>query len=237
MIMLFVFVGLCISRPVQADVEQSKLQTEILAHFHFDGNAEDASGRKHQFQLKNTQFKDNALYLNGKYEFSGTPDGYRAVCETPLLSDTSFTVAIRFKADSFERRARNILTGGVYSRWFGMHRAKTGNLIITLNNKQFEHEIKDAALQKDKWTVIVCGVDLVARKIMVYLNGQKTTQISLPEDFKLAVATPKNKKKSDKVWTFTNYSNMMVFHGLVDDLIIYNRMLSSDEFSSIPLRP
>jgi hypothetical protein len=235
--LLLVFFAFFISFSVRsADLGQNKLQAEVLGHFRFDGNAEDASGHKHQFQLKNTQFKDKALYLNGKYELNGTPDGYRAVCATPSLSDTSFTVVIRFKADSFESRTRNILTGGVAYRWFGMHRAKTGNLSITLNNQQFSHEITNATLQKDKWTVIASGVDLVARKIMVYLNGKETTQIGLPKDFKLAVTTS-NKKKSDKVWTFTNYSNMTVFHGLVDELIIYNRMLPSDEFSNIRLRP
>ena len=63
-----------------------------------------------------------------------------------------------------------------------------GNLTITLNNQRFSHEIKNAAIHENKWTVIVCGVDLSERKLLMYLNGKQAARIDLPEGFKLDIA-------------------------------------------------
>lgn len=72
-----------------------------LAHFRFNGDGKSAHDGKVRFELFNVEFRDKALYLNGKYEFNAAENGYRAVCETPGLDYTNFTVAIRFKAEEF----------------------------------------------------------------------------------------------------------------------------------------
>jgi hypothetical protein len=212
-----------------------KSQPVPLAHFRFNGDAKDENKENPEFELKNTQFKDNALFLNGHYEFGSLEDGYRAVCETPKLDYTKFTVVFRFKPEKFDLDQTNLITGGTSSRWFGMNRSAAGNLTITLNNQDFSHEIKDAALEKGKWTTIACGVDVSNRKIVVYLNGKKIASIDLPKDFKLE-EIDSDSNASDRYWSFTNYSNGDAFHGLVDELIIFGKMLSTEEFEKIPLR-
>jgi hypothetical protein len=226
--------GLCVFLPISRG--EDKPAAGSLAHFRFKGDAKDANKGNPEFELKNTEFKDDALYLNGIYEHNGKNDGYRAVCKTPQLDYNKFTVAIRFKAEEFGEHKSNLFTGGTSHRWFGMNRSAEGNLTITLNNQEFSHEIKDAGLEQGKWTVVACGVDLAARKVMVYLNGKQVATIDLPADFKLRVIES-DAKDRDKVWSFTNYSNGTVFHGLVDELIIYGKMLSAEEFAKIPLHP
>src|SRR5687767_2850094 len=81
----------------------------VLAHYQFDLDARDATGRNPDCQLRNATFSGNALYLNGKYQFSIDPQGYRVVCSTPSLNYTAFTVAVRFKAQEFDLRRSNIL--------------------------------------------------------------------------------------------------------------------------------
>ena len=203
-----------------------------LAQFRFNGNAKDENKANPAFQLKNTQFKDNALYLNGEYEYRQPGNGYHAVCKTPKLNYQEFTVALRFKAEDFGPDKTNLLTGGTACRWFGMNRSEAGNLTITLNNQSFTHEIKDAALEKGKWTMVACGVDVSARKVVVYLNGKKTADIDLPKDFKLEVIDTAFKDR-DKQWSFANYSNGNVFHGLIGGLVIYGKMLSPEEFAQV----
>jgi hypothetical protein len=206
-----------------------------LAHYRFRGNANDEDKANPPFALNNTSFKDNALYLNGVYGMSKDPNGYRAVGRTPKLDYTTFTVALRFKAESFDGKKYNLLTGGTLYRWFGLSRSFRG-LHVTLNNQRFRHEVKEARIEQGKWTVLVCGMDVARRKGVVYLNGVKIEELTLPEGLALEViGSPA--EDSDKVWTFTNYSNGSTFHGLVSELIIYGKLLSPAEVAAIPLSP
>jgi len=204
------------------------------ANFRFNGNDKNSAKGDATLELRNTQFKENAIYLNGKYD-GAEKDGYRAVCKTPRIDYTKFTVAIRFKAEEFNPNMNNLITGGTSYRWFGMNRSQAGNLVITLNNQAFSHEIKDASLEAGKWTVVACAVDLSTRKVTAHVNGKIAAEIDLPSDFQLEVMNS-TAKESDKAWTFSNYSNGSVFHGLVDRLLIYDRALGAGELEKINLK-
>ena len=80
-----------------------------LAHFRFDGDAKDSSGHNTRVQLRNAEFKSGALYVNGKYDKGAERNG-AITCKimTPSLDYNAFSVAIRFKAQEFETRKRNI---------------------------------------------------------------------------------------------------------------------------------
>jgi len=216
-----------------------------LAHFRFNGTAGDEHPGNPSFLLKNTEFRENALYLNGKYENDGGKDGYRAICPAPKLDYHKFTVALRFKAEAFGEknptgpfgdRKSTIFMGGEGYRWFGMSRSKAGHLVITMNNSRYHWEIDEAPLKTDTWTVVACGVDVNARKVAVYLNGKKAASFNLPPDFKLD-AVDADPRGSDKLWTFTDYSHGGTFQGLIDECIIYGEMLSDEAMAAIPLAP
>jgi Concanavalin A-like lectin/glucanases superfamily len=225
-------------------------QPEALAHFRFDGNAKNEGTGEAAFDLQRTEFRENALYLNGLYEHFQPPGpnttlrGFRAICRTPAFSYESFAVAFRFKAEDFAQRKSesfmpgkyNLLTGGTAYRWFGLELSAAGNLVVTLNNHSYKHEVEGATLEKGKWTVVACSVDVPKRKLIVFLNGKKVAAKELPERFEIDVAKSPEKDK-DKGWTFTDYGNGNVFHGLVDELLIYGRSLSEEELEKIPLRP
>jgi len=219
-------------RVVAADDEAQPLP---IAHFRFNGNAKNDSKQSAEFELKNTVFNASALYLNGQYEFGDAENGYRAVCKTPMFAYAAFTVALRFKAEEFAQGKTNIFVGGTSYRWFAINRAESGNLTITLNNQSIVYEVKNAPIDAGKWTVVACGVDLPARRIVAYVNGKKAAEFELPKDFKLEVVGSAA-EESDKNWSFTNYSNGNVFHGFVDELIVHNRTLTDDEFIKIPLK-
>lgn len=211
-------------------------EDSLLAHFRFDGNAKDENPQYPEFELKNTQFKDNALFLNGKYGDSALAGGYRAVCKTHKLVYSAFTVAMRFKAEQFGPKKSHLFCGGTSYRWFSAKRSSNGNLSIEFNNHSFSRQIVGAQIEARKWTVLACGVDLPARKVVVYLDRQRVADIELPENFKLRVIDSDAKEK-EKNWSFSDYSNGDVFQGLIDELIVYGRMLSVAEFDKLPLRP
>ncbi len=207
-----------------------------LAHFTFNGHAKDEQGQA-EFELQNTEFRENALYLNGVYQLGPDSKGYRAVCRTPSFRFTAFTAAVRFQAEEFTAAVRfdaltstksSLLIGGTSYRWFGLQRSAAGNLEVMFNNGKLRHEIPGAPLEAGRWTVVLCGVDLAGRKVVVYVDGKKVDEFDLPADFTLEViGSPE--EATDKVWAFANYSNANCFHGLVDELVIYNRLLTPAE--------
>ncbi len=207
-----------------------------MAHFTFNGNAKNTGKERAEFELKNVAFNTDTLYLNGQYEFDSSEIGYRAVCKTPNFNYAAFTVALTFKAEEFTERKTNIFVGGTSHRWFEMKRGESGDLIITFNNHNLSYEVTNASLAAGKWTTVACGVDFSAHKILVYINRIKSAEFDLPKDFKLRVIGSTAEER-DKNWSFTNYSNSNVFHGFVDELILYNRMLTDSELSEIPLTP
>jgi hypothetical protein len=210
------------------------LAPESLAHFRFDGNGNCARAGNVRFDLRNTKFQNNALLLHGKYEFNANEDGYRAVCEIPGLDCTKFTVAIRFKAEEFGPGKNNLITAGTSRRWFGMNVSPAEKLTVTFNNQDFACELNEATIKPRTWNVVVCGVDISKRKAVVYVNGTKASDIDFPKNFKLRGGGTDTKANE---WSFTNYSNGNTFHGLVDELVIYPKMLTAEEFAAVPLRP
>ncbi len=232
------FVIFATFQPARAESPKGSPASGSMADYRFNGNARDEFPSNPPFELTNTEFRSGALYLNGKYERNetGTGDGYHAVVRCPALDYNQFTVALRFKADDFSQNHINLFTGGTSYRWFGMNRSEDGKLVITFNNQDYAHEVQAVPLTPGEWAVVVCGVDLPNRKVVVYFNGQKAATITLPAGFTLAVADS-DAKEQDKRWTFTNFADGTTFHGLVDECIIYGKMLSDEEFARIPLKP
>lgn len=209
-----------------------------LAHFRFNGDGKDANKANPNFELINIEFKDNAIYLDGRDDRRNI-----AACNTQKLDYEKYSVALRFKAESFDDpKAKgnllksNLITGGRGYRWFGLERSREGNLVVTLNNGRFRKEIKGAALDKGKWTVVSCSVDVAGRKVIAAVNGKKVAVIDLPKDFVVEVAKSEA-KDTDKWWLFTDFGSGNVFHGLVDELIIFDRALSAEELEKVPLSP
>ncbi|MBX3448871.1 MAG: hypothetical protein KF777_04880 [Planctomycetaceae bacterium] len=202
-----------------------------LARFTFNGHAHNSASGKAEWELLLTEFRDDALYLNGVYEFGPHAErGYHALCRTPDLQYTAFTVTLRFQAESFtdDPATMGLIVGGRNHRWFALERSRAGHLTVMFNNGAFRHELMNTKLKAGKWTVVSCGVDLAAGRVVVLLDGAQVGDFSLPENFRLEVIGSKF-EATDKLWTFVNYSNTNLFHGLVDELVIHNQMLSSDE--------
>src|SRR5262245_38934468 len=87
--LLTLVLGLGVTLALAAADE--KPQVSSLAHFRFNGNAKDENKTNPDFELAHTEFKDGALYLNGKYENGIDKDGYRAVCSMSKWNYATFT--------------------------------------------------------------------------------------------------------------------------------------------------
>lgn len=191
----------------------------LLARFRFDGDMKDSSGKNTAVTVKNAIFKENALYVNGKYD--GNPDeAERALTcriRTPSMSDTRFVVAMRFKAFRLrDPEYRTILCGGAERRWFRLASSERRKLTVSLNDGRSRHQTS-VEVKTREWYTVVCEFDLGARLLQIRVNGKDLKPIKLTADGIRGVPD------SEKVWSFaSNAKSGSVFHGLVDELVVYD---------------
>ncbi len=215
----------------------------LIADYRFDGNAEDMTGNNLPMTLKNTQFVDNTLYLNGRYEYSN--DGYIATAKINKLSYSHFSVSVDFYSlgqtpENLEKKPEgtqiNIITGGTSYRWFGLRysnvTSSNGHLELTLNNGDYVHTFGQVPFEPNKWHSVIVSVDLENRTISTLFDGNQLDNIILDEGFSLRVVGSTS-EESDKVITFANYSNGVVFYGYIDNLKVFDRALSVSEMKTV----
>ncbi len=203
----------------------------VIAHYEFEGNAAELNGTGFPFDLKNTEFENGALSLNGQYGNSGrgAGGGFQAIANTPNQNYESFTVAVRFKAESFGARNSTILCGGRSYRWFEIGAGRGNSVGVSFNNHRVSHTFQGLTLRPGRWHRIGCAVDIPKKMVAMVLDNNRPEVFQLPADFKLDVVGS-NAEERDKNWTFTNYSNANTFHGLVDELTILKGTMSADAF-------
>ena len=212
----------------------------LIAHFKFDGNGLDENRDRPAWELTNTKFEDGALYLNGSYDGVKNPPGYRAMLATPALHPEKFSIVLRLKPTKPREGASqsSIISASNWYRWFGLATDDEwgGRLLVKFNNGDYSFRIEHSLLRHDTWTVLACTVDIDARQVFVYQDGQRVGRILLPVDFVLDVLSNHNFQKNN-ILTFTDYSDGKTFTGWIDEMLLYDRVLTDEEVANLPLRP
>ena len=152
------------------------------------------------------------------------------MCPTPSLDYENFSVAVRFKLESEVNGTTSILVAGLFEYWLAIERNALGNLAIKLSG---DREHLKSKLKNGDWNVVALGVDVANRLVRVFANGKQAAEIELPVDFEFDLRGGPR----DLLWTFMHWGPGTVMQGHVDELIIYRRMLTKEEFEAIPLQP
>jgi hypothetical protein len=185
--------------------------------------------------LTNTIIQSNALYLNGEYSSDYWGDekqsskGYTAVFRPAIFHYDKFTVVFKARPEDTSGQKRTLLVGGPSFRWLVLSIRDQNHLELSLNNHAFHHLIENVTITNGEWSVLAVSFDLKARKVIVYFNGARAAQISLPPDFVLEIMNDTEFKEYDKAWTFTNYSYGGTFQGLVAGLLTFDTILSDEQ--------
>ena len=205
----------------------------LVAFYTFNGTPNDSSGVSEPISLENAPFTEGqVLYLNGEYFYSVDP-GYLALAQISRFYYDQFTVSTDFHALVFDiaEGKDTLIIGGSSYRWFGL-RYRNDELQLTLNNQRFVHTLAGVHLQVGRWYNISASFDLQAKTVVVMLDGELVGTIKLDSEFTLDVIGSAS-DPSDRNFTYTNYSYGGVFHGYVDNLIVFNRALSTDEMRDL----
>ncbi len=215
--------------------------TKLIAHYEFNGNANDSMGINGPAVLKNTEFISDSLYLNGVYEYCSKATGYSALAPIPYSDFDAFSISLDFKPYEWKTfpAGQNcgytlaILTGGVTGRWIRLKQDfYSGSLALTLNNSPstqggyFEHIFNGTNLEANQWHNVVVSINLINKTIITFLDGIQLENLSIPSNFKL------NTYSQNKI-SFADYSNANTFSGLVDNLKVYDGALRANEIREL----
>ena len=172
--------------------------------------------------------------MDGTHLQPGTSSGKGTsfYLHTPSLEYRQFTLAIRFKAESFEGRHSAIISGGPRTRWLHFSQARSGKLQLGLDNHKQRYELTE--IQAGKWYDLVCSFNRNAGRVEIYLNGKALEPIGIPKGRGFAVESM-DEKDDDKTWAFQNLANATSFKGLIDELVIYDRALAPNDAAQLKL--
>jgi hypothetical protein len=224
--------GLIISNFALAD-----LNTGLVGYYKFDGNAQDSSGKGYHFVEHG-----GISYTNGINNQSISFDGFNGYLDSANFPVTStLTVSYWIKYQSFGEWSRT-LGFSLPDSNFQILTKGWGNTPDQLVVENYNCWPCDAWATKkvvtpsilklnvfDLYTVTYNNGTVIIYKNGVKIattydyNGTKNTQITkvTPSNAKLTVAYP------------FNTNNDTYFKGQIDDLRIYNRVLSDSEISSL----
>jgi hypothetical protein len=183
--------------------------------------------------FKNVKQCKDGIQLNGLYEH-GNPSGYRAHITDPSINYTDYTIAIIVKPFDTDGKHQTILCGGPSYRWFSLKSDAMGNLSVTLNNQDVTLAVPNDQISPRKWTSIVASVSGTKGNIIISVDGKKSEILRIPRSYKPKIIGS-DAEPTDKSWTFTNYSDGTVFHGIIHQLVVYNAALNENECESLAL--
>ncbi|MBI5758676.1 MAG: hypothetical protein HZA46_09175 [Planctomycetales bacterium] len=106
------------------------------------------------------------------------------------------------------------------------------SLVVFFNNFENFYPIPEIRLEAGRWTEIVTTFSLIQKRCEVFINGKLVTTIDLPKDFDLRVMISAS-RQSEKHFIFATHCPVTAFHGLVDQLVVHNRVLTSNEILGI----
>jgi hypothetical protein len=233
-------------------VKQSFLEPpKPVAHFRFNNGLKDIAGSDSRLSIQNAQFRQGALFSDGQSHASKA-EPFRLTA--PSLDYRSFTVAFRFKAEGVGRGSRPILFCGPKTCWFRIQ-SNDGNLTVHLKSGDKRYRstvIKAGPIEAGQWYDVVCCVRRREQEVRLYLNGKalkpewiaevgsfraeapdigdrrfRLVPISRTANSSRAGAT--DISQSEKVWLLRDPQDGSTFHGLIDELVIFERALTEGE--------
>ncbi len=229
----------------------------LIAHYPLMSDGKDALGTNAPPELKNVEFRPEGFYLNGGYEHR-PGNGYRAVFPASGLSYGSLGFSVdllpldfkpeasvrpwrawwhsllsllRIDSSSASSSHENVIALGPSYRWFCV-KHRSGHLELTLNNNDYKQSVPGAVLAPGKWHRLMVSLDLNSRTILSSLDGKILPPVQIPKDLKLSViGSPA--EATERVITFSDYSNGSAYHGYAADLRAFDHALSRLEMESL----
>ena len=205
------------------------LSIGLVAHYPFNGNANDESGNGHHGTQVNTVLTtDRNGAPNSAFHFNGV-NAYVTASGVPIPTNNAFSWGIWIKSEvpnaskAIIERAQaignNLMTPSLWWRveqsvGFGSHRGSTGNGV----------DMPPNSVPVNQWFHVVCTSRADGHRAM-YMNGVLAAEYESPgygQELELFIF---GGDRLQQPWTF--------FQGSLDDIRIYDRELSAAEAAQL----
>jgi hypothetical protein len=213
------------------------LNAGLVAHYPFDGNAQDVSGNKNHGIVKGpTLTQDRFKNADSAYNFEGANHSIVVPSSSSLNPANQLSIAFWIKINGITNEWSPIihkggpaLVSGHSNREYTVWLHRQANLAIaSAGDNSGQHTLSSKPITKGKWLFYTAVVDRRNHSMKVYLNGVLNTQ------------------SADSYSSFNNNNHELVFGGrgegrstysppkaVLDDIRIYNRALSADEIKQL----
>ncbi|HEC42531.1 MAG TPA: LamG domain-containing protein, partial [Bacteroides sp.] len=213
---------------------QFTLTDSLVAYYPFNGNADDESGNGHNGTIHGPSTTlDRFGNANSAYQFDGVDDYIESSTKIPI-TDFPVTVSVFIKIGS------DIKGGTVYrSDYWDGYTDDTKGIGVSVENPghvigyfgtgnstiTFQSEYRIASRNWQHIAVVFENTD----SVRIYFNGKESPWIKTNKSDKPFTTSG----TLDKIGKDDDGLNRSVYEGAIDELRIYNRVLSSTEINDI----
>jgi len=215
-----------------ATAAETNLDSELVAQYLFNGNANDNTGHGHDGTVYGPiMAPDRFSNPDGAYYFDGWND-YIEVPDDPELKPQSVSLVTWVNVDpagSHNSKAgsdgyvifkRNVRTSNFEGYQISASPSRTEGTVSSTSGKQVSVV---SLCMPGEWHQIAMTAD--SQYIKMYYDGEFVS--AQPTGFPLNYAADNLYFGNSQEWFYKYY------HGLIDDVSIYNRILSADEIHTI----
>jgi hypothetical protein len=219
-----------------ATATETNLDSGLVAQYLFNGNANDNTGHGHDGTVYGPiMAPDRFGNPDGAYYFDGLDD-YIEVPDDPELKPQSVSLVIwvnidpagsqnsKAGSDGYIIFKRNVLTANFEGYQISASPSQIHGTVSSTSGTQVSVYLPS---MPGEWHQIAMTAD--SQNIKMYLDGEFVSE--KPTGFPLNYAADNLYFGNSQEWFYKYY------HGLIDEISIYNRILSADEIRSLYSNP
>ena len=208
------------------------LSQGLLAWYPFEGNASDMSGNNRNGVLTGNPGYANAIQGQA-LSLDGSDDHMDISHDSALDPRRILTYSFWFNSTSQSKTWTPVLFKGnssgqrTYAFWLNSGEKRIHPVTVDASG-QYDADSSNNFWAHNQWYSVASVMDRNSGFLKLYSNGQLITNSSIPQ-----ADTVSNSNALRLGWGYESNSDYVRFHGLIDNLRLYNRALSATDISRL----
>jgi hypothetical protein len=204
----------------------------LLAWYPFEGNASDMSGNNRNGTLNGNPTFANAHQGQG-LSMDGVDDYMDIAHDSAIDPRRVFTYSFWFNSTSQTKTWTPVLFKGnssgqrTYAFWLNSGDKRIHSVTVDASG-QYDADSSNNFWAHNQWYAVASVMDRNSGFLKLYSNGQLITNTTIPQ-----ADTVSNSNALRLGWGYESSSDYVRFHGLIDNLRLYNRALSATDISRL----